>query len=170
MKKKPVKSLKSRCLELLGPYLTQSIRKTVTNASAAKWYGILHGDLDLQPEHVIAKQVSLLKKYLWAHITWYDYNEVFKIILQSIEKNVHIARKSWKPSSNVEAHRQQMDHVFAFTEIALNTELRRLDFVDIPNSMRGHVIENLADFSKLHTLVLRAYEHSNGQWLFKGNQ
>ena len=60
MKRKPVKSLKSRCLELLGPFLTKSIRKTVTNASAAKWYGILHGELDLEPEHVISKQVYFL--------------------------------------------------------------------------------------------------------------
>ena len=63
-----------------------------------------------------------------------------------------------------------MDHVIAFTEIALNTEMRRLDFADIPNSMRALILENLADFSKLHTLVLRAYENATGQWLFKGNK
>lgn len=170
MKKKPVKPLKIRCLDILGPFLAKTIRKTVTNASAAKWYGMLNGDLDLEPDHVIAKQVSMLKKYLWSHVTWYDYNEVFKIILQSVEKNIQITRKSWKPSSNSDYHRREIDHVMAFAEVARNTELRRLDFGDIPNSMRALIIENLGDFSKLHTLVLRAYENCNGQWLFKGNQ
>ena len=77
MRRKSVKSLKSRCFETLGPYVTKCIRKTVSNANSAEWYGMLHGNLNLTADYVITKQVTLLKNYLWSHIIWYDYDEMF---------------------------------------------------------------------------------------------
>ena len=64
MKRKPVKTLKANCLETLGPHLTKIIRKTVSHASAAKWFGILHGDFDIKPEQVIEKHVLILKEQI----------------------------------------------------------------------------------------------------------
>ena len=106
MRRKSVKSLKSRCFETLGPYVTKCIRKTVSNANSAEWYGMLHGNLNLTADYVITKQVTLLKNYLWSHIIWYDYDEMFKILLQSIENALHITRKSWSPTSNNAQYRQ----------------------------------------------------------------
>ena len=106
MRRKSVKSLKSRCFETLGPYVTKCIRKTVSNANSAEWYGMLHGNLNLTADYVITRQVTLLKNYLWSHIIWYDYDEMFKILLQSIENALHITRKSWSPTSNNAQYRQ----------------------------------------------------------------
>ena len=108
MKKKSVKSLKSRCFETLGPFVTKCIRKTVSNANPAEWYGMLHGDLDFNADYVITKQVELLKNYLWSHIIWYDYDQMFKIMLQSIENSLHITRKSWNQNSNMLQYRKVM--------------------------------------------------------------
>lgn len=119
-----MKSLKAVCFESLGPFLTASIRKTVVNANAAEWFGMLNGQLDLKPEMVIKKQVHLLKHYLWSHIIWYDYDVVFKIVLASIDNAIQTTRKLWKPGSNIDAFRNDMENVVAFTEVAANYELR----------------------------------------------
>ena len=106
MKRKSVKSLKSRCFETLGPFVTKCIRRTVSNANSAEWYGQLHGNLDINADYIINKQVELLKNYLWSHIIWYDYNEMFKTLLQSIENALHITRKTWNPKSNMSQYRR----------------------------------------------------------------
>ena len=106
MKRKSVKSLKSRCFETLGPFVTKCIRRTVSNANSAEWYGQLHGNLDINADYIISKQVELLKNYLWSHIIWYDYNEMFKTLLQSIENALHITRKTWNPKSNMSQYRR----------------------------------------------------------------
>ena len=106
MKRKSVKSLKSRCFETLGPFVTKCIRKTVSNANSAQWYGELHGNLDINADYIINKQVELLKNYLWSHIIWYDYDKMFKTLLQSIENALHITRKTWNPKSNMSQYRR----------------------------------------------------------------
>ena len=106
MKRKSVKSLKSRCFETLGPFVTKCIRRTVSNANSAEWYGQLHGNLDINADYIINKQVELLKNYLWSHIIWYDYNEMFKTLMQSIENALHITRKAWNPKSNMSQYRR----------------------------------------------------------------
>ena len=168
MKRRPVKTLKSRCLTVLGPLITRIIRKTVSNAEAAEWYGVLHGDFDLTPKSVITGQVSMLKDFLWSHINCQDYDDFFLILIQSIENAIQITRKSFKPSSNINHYRQELDYVIAFAEVALHENLRNLDFADIPTSMRSVIIEKMPILVNLQSLALRSYANAAGQWLFKG--
>ena len=163
MRRKQVKSLKSRCLETIGPYVTNSIRQTVNRADAVVWYSMLQGDtIHLDPESVIKQQVQKLKHHIWSHVIWYDYNAMFKILLRSIDDAVQITRKSWKPSWDVNLYNQEIEHVTAFIYIAINYEMRHLDFADIPNTVRSMVIERLPNYSKLQSLILRAYHKSTG--------
>ena len=57
-----------------------NIRKVVSKASSAAWFGLLHGEIDWDPDEVIGKQIKLLKEHVWSHIIWYDFYEMFKVI------------------------------------------------------------------------------------------
>lgn len=160
-----MKSLKTTCLESLAVLITRHIRRMASRVSAAQWFGRLNGQLDIDPEQLIRRQVQLLRDHLWSNIIWYDYNEVFKLLLLAIDDAIIITRKAWKPSSNAAQYRHEMETFVNFTDIALNPQHRCLDFLEIPNSVRARIIENLGALTKLESLILRA--PAGGQWLFK---
>ncbi len=58
-----------------------------------------------------------------------------------------------------------METMGEFTDLALNPGLQRMDFIDVPNTVRSRIIEKLDSFKNLQTLILRA--PAGGQWLFK---
>ena len=126
MKRNPVKTLKYFCLANIGPNLTKHIRKLVSKASCATWYGLLHGETDWDADEVIQKQIKLLKQHIWSHIIWYDYYEFFKILVKSINDGVAITRKSWKPSSNLTVFKQEIEHIVLFIDVAINPDMLAL--------------------------------------------
>ena len=167
MKRKPVKSLKYWCFESIGPTLTKHIRKVVSKSASAKCFGLLHGEIDVNPEDVIDQQIKLLKTHIWSHVIWYDFCEFFKIVTRSVEDAILITKKSWKPSINIEHFRQEMDHIVLFTDLAIQPDMLKLDFGEIPPCIRSSLVANLGSFKKLSTLILRPYDNKSGNWLFK---
>ena len=73
--------LNSMCYNIILDFEGHSnIRKVVSKASSAAWFGLLHGEIDWDPDEVIGKQIKLLKEHVWSHIIWYDFYEMFKVI------------------------------------------------------------------------------------------
>ena len=123
--------------------------------------------MNWNPDEIIAQQIILLKNHIWSYIIWYDFYELFKVIMKSIENAYCILTKSWKPSANLAQHRQEMDHILRFANLVINPNILKLDFVDVPTCIRSRIVEDLGQFNKLNTLILRSHGKTNGQWLFK---
>ena len=50
--------------------------------------------------------------------------------------------------------RQEMDAMSVFTEIVLVSHLRKMDFREIPKTLRARIVDNFGTFDNLRSLII----------------
>ncbi len=167
-KKKP-RSLRHFCLKAVPRLISGHIRVLAQKAGAAKWYSLMSGGDEGgdDREAILRRQVDHLKRHVYENVVWYDYEDVFRAVLQGVEDALGKTRKGWRPDADMAQYRQEMEALSLFAEVVLFSRIRRLDFGCVPKSLRSRVVDSFSVFSNLRSLVLGS--GTGGQWLFSGS-
>ncbi len=163
-----MKTLRHFCLKALPKLISSHIRQVSQRAGAIKWFALFSGG-DEQAhsrEATLRRQVERLRRHIYENVVWYDHEDVFMAVLKGVEEALCKTRKGWRPESDMEQYRQEMEALSLFSHIVLFPQLRRMEFSRVPKSLRSRIIDNFGTFSNLRTLVLGSGRE--GQWLFRG--
>ena len=88
-------SLRCSCLKVLPVLVRDHVRRMSHKAAAlASWFGIFEGNVAVDREEVLTRQIGLSKRHIYESVVWYDHEDVFRAMLQGVEEAVAQVRKN----------------------------------------------------------------------------
>ena len=81
-----------------------------------------------------------------------------------MEEALTKTRRGWKQNNDMRQYKDDMDIISQFAEVSMFKYLSRLDFHNVPNSLRSKIVNHVHRFPNLKELVLTS---GSGQWLSK---
>ena len=71
VRKKPVKSLKEHCLKAIPVLLRDHVRRMAQKtAASAKWFAVFEGNVDVDREELLRRQVETTRDFFFGHVIW----------------------------------------------------------------------------------------------------
>ena len=54
-----------------------------------KWFSVFEGNLDVDKDALLRREVEATRNFLFGHIIWYDYELAFKAMLKGKQARSH---------------------------------------------------------------------------------
>lgn len=70
VRRKPVRSLRSECLRVLPSVLRDHVRRLAHKTAALRWFALMEGNVDLDKDEVLRRQVEATKEYIFSRVVW----------------------------------------------------------------------------------------------------
>eukprot|EP00092_Neocalanus_flemingeri_P011127 GFUD01011983.1.p1 GENE.GFUD01011983.1~~GFUD01011983.1.p1 ORF type:complete len:587 (+),score=118.39 GFUD01011983.1:23-1783(+) len=105
-------------------------------------------------KQVIVEQfVRELKEYIWSHVAWYLYEDVFDHALEGVIVAVEIMKAEWKLNTAMPEFTLQIWAMVKVAEVLHLKQLKSLDVEKMPKMIRSSVLRNIKDFRGLEKLA-----------------
>lgn len=150
---KPVASLSSWAKRAVPRMVMRHIVRSA-HGIHANWIQVISGELDRSPEEILSLQVERFKQYLEDNIIWTDRQEMFVLLLQGLEEAFVQVRKNWTMTTENTQYCKVMEALNMFTPIVILPRIRKLDFQDVPRSVRSRMLELVPTLTSLQTIII----------------
>ena len=159
---KPVPSL-AECVKKEIPVIVKNyIIRSAYNLNIS-WYVICAGYSHLSTQEVLTLQMERFREYLLANIVWTDREELFHLLLRGVDEGILKVRRGWSREKKHDQYMQVMEAVTLFTDIVQFPGLQKLDFGEIPRSIRFRIFQMIPNFTELRVLIIGP--GTSGAWI-----
>ena len=159
---KPVPSL-AECVKKEIPVIVKNyIIRSAYNLNIS-WYVICAGYSHLSTQEVLTLQMERFREYLLANIVWTDREELFHLLLRGVDEGILKVRRGWSREKKHDQYMQVLEAVSLFTDIVQFPGLQKLDFGEVPRSIRFRIFQMIPNFTELRVLIIGP--GTSGAWI-----
>ncbi|XP_023336070.1 uncharacterized protein LOC111707239 isoform X2 [Eurytemora carolleeae] len=162
VKHRQVLSLRSCSLHAVPKLVKENIVRAA-HATQSSWYRVFTGDFEVSSDKIVDNYIIKFREYILQHVIWTDREEVFKLVMKGMEDGFLQVRKSWRPDKDHTQYSKVLEAVSKFTDVLKWPKLNKLDFGDVPRTMRSRILELIPQFLNLSTLIIGP--GSSGGWI-----